>query len=368
MLHALNIVLHGVNAWLSARVIAGWVPSAFWASIAGLLVLTAPLAPEAVAWASGIFDVSAASLVLTSIVIARRYGSDAVPWQTRAAFIATSLAAVLCKETAAVGPALVLLATPSARRSPLVRDVVAVGAAIVLFGGARFFFSPEPSLFTFSKYAIQRTLFAAFGALASPFHPDVSLVLPWLPLCSTLIVICLAAWFFAIPGPRRDLKDALRGIAWVLAAIAPAWAILVIPADLQASRFLYLAGTGWVLALVVSAASVSASAASLSIVPRVALAALLVLSGAATRIHLAHWRDAGDVRDSVLRAAAANQEMRACREVSLAGVPDTVRGAYVFRNGLAEALAPAGITLVGSPAGQECRFEWDVDEQVFRRR
>jgi hypothetical protein len=373
-LHALNVVLHGVNSWLSARAIGDWVPSMSWAATAGLLVLAAPLAPEAVAWASGIFDVSAAALVLTSILVARRYRTDDVmSWGTRARFVAISFAAVLCKETAAVGPVLVLLVTrfgaaQTARRSLLVRDAIGVAAAVVLFGGARFLFSPEPSLFHFSKYAMQRTLFAAFGALASPFHADVLASMPWLALCSTLIVICLWSWFFVVPGPRRELTNAMRGIGWVLVAIAPAWAILVVPADLQASRFLYLAGTGWVLALVVSAASVSASAASLSMVPRIAVITLLLLSSTATRVHLGHWREAADARDAVLRAATANEQIRSCDRVSLADVPDTVRGAYVFRNGLAEALAAAGITLTESGAAPECRFEWDADDQVIRRR
>ncbi len=373
-LHALNVILHGVNAWLSSRVISAWAPPA-WAGVGGgLLVLTAPLAPEAVAWASGIFDVSATALVLTSVLIARRYADGGTPVATRLAFIAVSLAAVLCKETAAIGPLLVLLvARPgwrmtAALRSTLVRDTAIVLAAVAVFAAARFVFAPEPAFFRFSKYAVQRTLFAAFGSLAAPFHDDVTSVTLWLPLSGVVLVVCLLVWFFVTPGPRRDFGAAVRGAAWILIAIAPAWAILVVPGNLEASRFLYLAGTGWALTLTVAAASVSRIRSPLAIVPRVALMLIVAIAGVATREHLHHWQEAGEARDALLRAVASDARLRACPDVALVNPPDTVRGAYVFRNGLAEALAGTGIVLVASPTLPSCRFEWQDDQGIFVQR
>jgi hypothetical protein len=374
VLHALNIVLHGVNAWLSSRVISGWVAPAWAGTAGGLLVLTAPLAPEAVAWASGIFDVSATALVLTSVLIARRYTDNGTPAATRAAFVATSLAAVLCKETAAIGPLLVLLtARPGWRaagalRSTLVRDTAIVLAAIAVFAAARFVIAPEPSLFRFSKYAVQRTLFAAFGGLAAPFHDDITNTMLWLPLSGVVLVICLLVWFFVTPGPRRDLGAAVRGAMWIVIAIAPAWAILVIPGNLEASRFLYLAGTGWALTLVAAAAGVSRVRSPFAVVPRVALLVLVLIAGAATREHLRHWQEAREARDALLRAVASDARLRACPDVAILNPPDTVRGAYVFRNGLHEALAGAGIVLVERPKLPSCRFEWREESGILVQR
>ena len=72
-LHLLNLILHGTNAYLSARVLERWVADSKWAFLCGLLVLTAPLNIEAVVWISGVFDLLATSLVLAGMLIARRY-------------------------------------------------------------------------------------------------------------------------------------------------------------------------------------------------------------------------------------------------------------------------------------------------------
>jgi len=359
-LHALNIVLHGINAWLTVRVLEPWVPGP-WAVMGGWLMLSAPLAPEAVAWSSGIFDVSAATLVLASVLAARAYGHGQSRVSTRATFIASCLAAVLCKETAAVAPVLALVSANLDRSAPgrslLRRDALAVMAVIGAFGLLRLLVHPEPALFHLSKYVVQRTLFAAFGSLAAPFHVDFVSLAPWIAVGSTVLVICVWTISFVIPATSRDLATIARGLVWILIAIAPVWPILVVPGDLQASRYLYLAGVGWAWALV-AAAMTSPARASIARLPPLALALLVVIAAGATRAHLWHWQDAGAERDAVLNAILDAGKSRACTEVAVSNAPDAVRGAYVFRNGLAEALAAHGIVLVESPQRSECAFSW----------
>ena len=362
-LHALNVVLHGVNAWLTLRVIEEWVPSGAYAALmGGLLMLTAPLAPEAVAWASGIFDVSAATLVLTSVLAARGYQHDSPRLRTRALFIATSLLAVLCKETAAVAAVLALLcarldrSTPG--RSTLRRDAVLVIVVVAVFGVIRMAVHPEPSLFQVSKYAAPRALFATFGSLASPFHTDVAALVPWLVVGSTVLVICVWTIFFVTPASSRDLAIVARGLLWMLIAIAPVWPILVVPGDLQASRYLYLAGVGWALMLATAARPARGAIATL---PMIALGLVIVIAAGATRAHLWHWQDAATERDLALNAIVETQKQRGCPDLSVSNPPDTVRGAYVFRNGLAEALAARGVVLADTPQRSECAFEWSAE-------
>jgi hypothetical protein len=155
---------------------------------------------------------------------------------------------------------------------------------------------------------------------------------------------------------------------WIVIAIAPAWAILVIPGNLEASRFLYLAGTGWALTLVAAAAGVSRVRSPFAVVPRVALLVLVLIAGAATREHLRHWQEAREARDALLRAVASDARLRACPDVAILNPPDTVRGAYVFRNGLHEALAGAGIVLVERPKLPSCRFEWREESGILVQR
>jgi hypothetical protein len=247
------------------------------------------------------------------------------------------------------------------RRPALARDLALVIAALGVFAGVRLFLSPEPSLVHVTKYAVQRALFAAFGGLAAPFHQDVIDAFVWLPLGCVLTVVCLATWFFASPGPRRDRTIALRGIVWILISIVPAWPILVVGLDLQASRYLYLAEIGWALALVAAARSVAAIQSRVAIVPRVAIGLLVAAGAVATHVHMTHWQEAAQLRDAVL-TAAADPRMKACGQISIAGAPDSVRGAYVFRNGLAEALLLSGLRVIDSPAAG-CAFEWDEASQ-----
>lgn len=364
LLHLLNVVLHGTNAYLSALVIGEWVPDRRWVVLSGLLVLCAPLAPEAVAWCSGIFDVSAAAFVLGAMVIAKRYRLPRPSALARVAFILVSLGAVLCKETAAIGPLLVLLvAWVNGRASKaLLIDSAIVVVAIGLYAGLRLAAHPEPSLFAVTKYSVQRAVFSAFGSLAVPYHVDVRTAALWLPIVCVVLSVTLWTRFSTTAGPRRQLALAVAGMAWVLIAILPAWSILVVAGDLQASRFLYLAAAGWSAVMIVSATA-AAREDRMTIAATLAVATLVALNGAAARMHLQPWQQAGQLRDRVLHAAAANERLRSCSDVAIADAPDNVRGAYVFRNGLAEAFSSRlGITVVGSPSNARCAFRWTAGE------
>jgi protein O-mannosyl-transferase len=360
-LHLLNVVLHATNAYLAAIVVGEWLPGGRERLLAGLLVLVAPLAPEAVAWCSGVFDVSATLFVLSGIALSKRYVGPGPAVGARLAFVLLGLGAVLCKETAAIGPLLVLLcAWLNGRVSKrLLVDLALVIVAIGLYGGLRLAANPEPSLFAVSKYAVQRALFTAFGSLAVPYHMDLQIGAPWLPITGVMLSLALWTRFSAAAGPMRHLAVTAGGLAWVLIAILPAWSILVVPADLQASRFLYLAATGWPAVMLVPAVSVARPDTRMKLAGTMAIATLVVLNAAATRMHLRPWEEAGQLRGRVLHAAAANERIRSCSDVAISDAPDNVRGAYVFRNGLAEAFqSRLGIPVVGSPRTAGCAFRW----------
>jgi hypothetical protein len=74
-------------------------------------------------------------------------------------------------------------------------------------------------------------------------------------------------------------------------------------------------------------------------------------------------RPAATIR--VLAAAGARAEGTGCRELAFVGVPDSVAGAYVFRNGFEAALRrsgwPPGAAGVSTPA---CRRRRDGERFV----
>jgi hypothetical protein len=78
-------------------------------------------------------------------------------------------------------------------------------------------------------------------------------------------------------------------------------------------------------------------------------------------MHLAPWREAAEARDAVLQAAIQTMAARGCGLESTFTVTDSVRGAFVFRNGLPEALRRVRPAITGDRA---CHLRWQEGEFV----
>jgi hypothetical protein len=366
-LHLVNIFLHGTNAYLSTRVVGAWIPRRGWSLLAGCLVLVSPLAPEAVVWCSGVFDVLATFLLLAVVLIARQYEYDS-SIRTRVSFFAIGALALLSKETAAVAPLLVLIDAWIRRTLPrrLGQDTAMLAGAILVVSVVRLvsrFGVMSPPI---RRFLIQRALFASFGSLAVPWHEDVVRLSALMPLVSGLIVIALlTAFFLSRGGPGRG-RALLAGATWIVAAVIPVFPILAIGLDLQASRYLYLAVVGWAALVVTAAASVSATRTWLTAVSHSLVIVLVALGLYGTRVHLRHWIEAAAVRDRVELAARSNPQMRACPEITVNRLPDSVRGAYLFRNGAREAFArDLGLRAMVTDDVGPCAFRWDEATGTF---
>jgi hypothetical protein len=61
-----------------------------------------------------------------------------------------------------------------------------------------------------------------------------------------------------------------------------------------------------------------------------------------------------------LSAAKRVLDSRECSRTAFAveGLPDSVRGAYVFRNGFVEALAHHGLARNSAQSAEPCRYKW----------
>ena len=112
---------------------------------------------------------------------------------------------------------------------------------------------------------------------------------------------------------------------------------------LQGARYLYLPTAAWSIFV---AAVLMTTNSRLNLV----LAAAIVMSSAAgMRGNLMAWRTAAHLRDDLL-ATVDRARQAGCTAVWVRSVPDAVDGAYVFRNGLADAIAPVVLTQSAPPS------------------
>src|SRR5206468_6022095 len=124
-----------------------WAPGRGWPVIAGMVVLTSPLAPEVVAWCAGVFDATSTTFILAAVLIARRYDLRASA-ADRMLLAALSLGGLLSKETAAIGPVLIVIDAwvRGSISKRLARDLLIITAGIGLIATARFFSVITPAM------------------------------------------------------------------------------------------------------------------------------------------------------------------------------------------------------------------------------
>jgi hypothetical protein len=368
-LHVVNVLAHGTNAFLTARIARPLVASARLATLGGLLVLASPVGPEAVAWNSGVFDVAATTFVLTTILIARGYGAEPT-YQRRLALMLTAFAALLSKETAAIAAPLVVMdaLASGARSRKLWIDASVVAAVTAAVIGARLAFGSSLARQPITKYLIQKWVFGTFGGLAVPWHIDVMRQHPLVPIGGMLAVLCVLTLFFVRRQTTAAIRIALYGATWCLLATLPPITMFFVAPDLQGSRYLYLAGVGYAVMLLALASAGSARSFVAAHAAAAMLVVLVMLGMAGVRWHLEPWSEAAALRDRVIVAAHSATRESGCETATFVDAPDAARGAYVFRNGLSEALGMRQSPLDASQSrGARCVFRWDGHQFVQAR-
>ena len=354
-LHAVNLMLHLVNAVLVMQFAMRLGLTRERALVAGLIFVAWPLSVEAVAWAAAVFD----QLLVTCAVL---LASQAVaPLQTnRAITIAAVVSAValLTKETAVVLPILAALAVVAVhgdlRRNRVVlvslSTTIAYGLLRVALKG-----TSAPSMPPLSGYAVKEMVSRPFAALTVPIHQDLISTMPL--VAATIVVAVVAALLSGAIGWASRPSSARRAIGlalWILVGVLPLLTNLFVDPDLQGGRYLYLPSVAWALLI---ADALPMDLAATRIVSFACVALLLATTAIATRAHLTHWSAAADIRDETLEDIAARAPT--CGTATIA-VPADHRGAYVFVNGLSEALRMRNIQATPGPLGSarigECRL------------
>jgi len=365
VLHVLNIVLHAVNTWLVWLIAGALGMTRATAVLAAALFLTYPACLEAVAWCSGIHDVLVTTAVLCCVVLCVRPLRPGIHWPLLAASMAVGL---LTKETAVAMPFLGLLAVIAAEPRARAARASVLAAVLIVFGylAARFVLLELPAAYAkeASRYLLKELAMRPFAVLGAPWSDRLLAERPWLMLLSIGGISVL--FFSACRSWARDSR-AFRTAAclalWVLAAIAPTYAFFFVGGDLQGSRYTYLAEAGWAM-LVASMLWPSSPAPGWRLAARAALALAMVgLSVGALRFHMRSWLDAAALRDQVLRSAADALRDGSCAPEDFLELPDSIDGAYVFRNGFREALfLERGVAAVPGPRPDStCALRWRGD-------
>lgn len=365
-IHLLNIFVHGTNAYLTARVVAGWIEGRWWPALAGVVFLIWPLAPEAVVWGAGVFDVTSTTLLLSAIVVARRY-DDEPAFAIRILMAVLVLAALLCKETAAIGPLLIGIDARMRRAlsKRLIQDLLLIAVVIGLIMGARMHWLGSPALPPVTRYRLQRVLFDSFGSLAVPWHSELFRRRSLLFLFSGLSATLLLTLFFLMPRSSGHTQAIIAGALWVLASVLPVVPLFYVSPALEGSRYLYLSTVGWAAILMTAASVVHGRSPRLDLIVAPIVVLTMAFAAYGTRVHLQPWLRASALRDRVLAAAAANNTLRDCDGPVLHNLPQSVQGAYLFLNGAREAFADVGLHVrVGESTGP-CAFRWNSTSSQF---
>lgn len=354
-LHATNIVLHAVNAYLLGRLVLRMGHTRAIGLFATAAFLFFPAATEPVAWSSGIFDI-----LLVLLGLAYIHMSVAAGERRPAIGLALLAAALLSKETAVVLPLLLWCLTPSLRvpARVLYRSVLLVAfyGLLRLSGGSTAALGTLRGEASF-RYTAKELLVRPFATLGAPWTAaelDAQPVaLGMLPVALILALVVAYAW-----RPRLGLSPAAAA-AWVPISVVPLFSLFFVGGDLQGSRYVYLPLCGWIILLAELLGGVKVS-------PRLIVAGLLplvALAGAwSVREHLVPWQQAAAVRDRLLREARVAHLEGRCARSRFRDVPEVYQGAYVFRNGWEQAVTP---TLPPAAGERACEFAWE--DFGFRR-
>ena len=336
LLHVLNIAVHGINAALVcvlARTLQLPVLSAVGA---GLLFLVFPSSVEAVAWPSAIHDLVVTACALGFLLLSHGHMSR----RRVGVAMVILIIALLSKESAIVIPALAAILwfhTTGLRRFHGWQMAAAGAAICILYVAVRLIAAPVSSSYAAppSRYLLKEMLARSLGTLAMPWANAVVETSP-LVVSGWAIAFVVAATVYAWARTRQVSPSVIvRCLIAAIVSVIPVYSLLFITADLENARYIYLSTAFWTIACV---GLISAHEANTRLRSSVMLGIAIVIGAVGVQWHLTAWKDAALLRDRVLASAESVIATAPCSIISFADVPDSVRGAYVFRNGLGEAL------------------------------
>ncbi|HXG89397.1 MAG TPA: hypothetical protein VNJ02_13765 [Vicinamibacterales bacterium] len=359
-LHVINVAFHAVNAVLAGLLVTRFGMSIGAATAVALMIVAYPSSVEAVVWPSALADILLATSTLAALLCAARTRLEPRHLAGIGGLLAIGL---LTKETAVGVAGLFVVAAyvnPLFRRSLSIAAGMSIGFTILYVLGRTVLLGrpAHPGVNVANLWVL---IYQPFAALIWPFHELLVgthgrlIIGVWMALMTATMVLAVGS-----PRNRFRWSGLLAVLAWVLVSVAPTVGLFVISRDLQGSRYVYLATVGWVIGL--TAIWLPRNVAAREEWLRVGgIALLIIVSVSATRAHQLPWREAAQLRDTVVDVIDGLPSH--CTRVFVLAAPDNVNGAYVARNGLTEAmraLKDREIAFVhaASDTTPECRIDF----------
>jgi hypothetical protein len=277
-----------------------------------------------------------------------------------------------------------------------------------------------------SRYFAKQLLVEPFATLGAPWSTAWLRSHPVWAFARSVVIVGLIAAGVSIWG-RGDaaFRRALVFATWVLLAVLPVFSLFYVSPTLEGSRYVYLSSAGFSLLLAVLIGTVSRRTSvrsgtewgrtgvrvgsdrgqtgvgpgsewgrtsvrpgsdrgqsgvrpgsespktwqflpgpSLFVVGAL-VGALAVPSVQALGPELRRWTDAADLRDRIVASYIGIMSSVRCRSVVTEGLADNIDGAYVLRNGFAQAVARRALMASGTEEFQ-CRVSW-TDHIIVRQ-
>lgn len=363
LLHTLNAVLVGALTAALLRALGSEVKREI-PALAAVAFLALACHTESVAWISGRTDLVASVFMLLALL------AHVTSLETRRrSFMMFSLAAfalaLLSKESAVVFPAVVAVLTLALTRRP--RIVLSSTASLLgvlagyailrrlLIGQFVGGYGTEAHMAGDAGRMVLHIVAASARVLLPPLPSPVADLLArnwymsprrWLALSvggSLLVLLMARICRTRSLGAIWRLSAALVGCFWLTIPLLGTQEVSL--ADTQGERFLYFPSVFVVTAAVGLAAHISRHRRLLTI----GIGACILASSVALWDVEGTWATAGRLSERLATETAA---LASGAVVIVANVPDTYRGAYVFRNGL-----PQAVTIFRHPVPSVERIE-----------
>ena len=372
-LHVFVLLLHALNAALLTAIGLRLGLDRASAAAAGLLFATMSSLTEAVVWISGMQDVLMTTFALGAVLAVLGLGAlaDETPLRAGTAVVLTAIALGV-KETAVAIPVLAWIAawaTPyGVGRGTRRRTLFTMTTVVILYVAIRVA-AGLPSEYSqgIGRYFFKQLTVEPFAGLGAPWSSSWSQANPWAGLSRILIVVLLAAGFLTFRRRDGRLIVAVVSAAWVFVAVLPVFSLFHVSATLEGSRYLYLPTAGFALLVALLLGNVARRFGP-SLAPLIVVLGVVVLaipSLAATRVELERWSQAAGLRDQILTSYVKVVPPDFCSTFVAEGIVDNIDGAYVLRNGFAQALREMGAP-TDPTAGSPCRITW-TDHLVVRQ-
>jgi hypothetical protein len=202
-----------------------------------------------------------------------------------------------------------------------------------------------------------------FGGLALPWTTADVAAYP-LPALFPWLLLIFLGMVAVVRSGLVPVESLFACIGWIVLSTLPLYGYFYVSPALEGSRYLYLGSAG--LGLIIALAG-SGLPAGLATAVGTALTGASVLAGVfGVLLHQQAWIAAAERRDDVLNAARVLTDSQ-CLDVTVTNLPDVRDGAYIFRNGFAEALMQSGVNAPAVIADSACVFEWSGTALVRTR-